>query len=354
MTDIGSDCGECKALANIGIEIGRSAGYARLDLARDARPYRSHVRCRGRELASGTKDSPTMTRMIQFAMASIGVGVLVLGLKYLAYWLTGSVALYSDALESIVNVAAAVAAFLAIRVSVKPADRNHPYGHYKAEYFSAVVEGVLIVVAALSIFREAYLVYQTPRAISAPAEGLLLNGLATVVNGFWCWMLLRHGRQRRSPALTADGWHLFTDVLSSVGVILGLILATATGLTILDPILAVLVALNILWSGWTLVKQSVGGLMDTSAAPEVVDRIRELISENATGAIEAHDLRSRDAGRATFIDFHLVVPGEMSVSDAHDICDRIERALKAEVGDALITIHVEPEDKAEHQGIVVL
>lgn len=295
-----------------------------------------------------------MERTQQLALASVAVGIVVLALKFLAYWLTGSVALFSDALESVVNVAAAVAAVIAIRLSAKPPDRTHLYGHHKAEYFSAVLEGVLIVLAALLIAREAYAAYLVPRAIEAPLQGLAINAVATVINAAWCRVLMRQGRKRRSPALFADGKHLFTDVLSSVAVIAGVGLAALTGWTVLDPLLAVLVALHILWSGWHLVRDSVGGLMDAAPPPEELERIREIISDRAAGAIEAHDLRTRHAGRATFVDFHLVVPGTMSVADAHDICDRIEQALKAEMGYAFITIHVEPEDKAKHSGIVVL
>lgn len=295
-----------------------------------------------------------MTRTVKIAVASLAVGLLVLALKFQAYRLTGSVALLSDALESIVNVAAAAAALVAIRFSAKPADSNHPYGHHKAEYFSAVIEGVLIVLAALLIFREAYLAYLAPRAITAPLEGLMVNGAATLINGGWCWVLLREGRRLKSPALAADGRHLLADVLSSLAVIVGVALVAATGWLLLDPLLAVAVGINILWSGWVLVRDSVGGLMDAAPAADVLDRIRDLISNNAEGAIEAHDLRTRHAGRRTFVDFHLVVPGGMSVSQAHDICDRIEQALKKEMGDAVVTIHVEPEDKAKHKGIVVV
>lgn len=290
----------------------------------------------------------------KLALANIGVGFAVLGLKYLAFMLTGSIALYSDALESIINVAAAIGAFLAVRLSAKPADKNHPYGHHKVEYFAAVIEGVLIVVAALSIFQAAYVGYLNAKPLAAPMEGLLVNAFASAINGGWCWVLIRQGRRRRSPAIVADGKHLLTDVLSSAGVLFGVSLVVATEWAALDSILAALVALNILWSGWGLVKTSVGGLMDEAAASDVVERIRTLISTHATGALEAHDLRTRHAGRATFIDFHLVVPGHMAVSDAHDICDRIERAIRDEIEDAITTIHVEPENKAKHGGIVVL
>jgi cation diffusion facilitator family transporter len=295
-----------------------------------------------------------MPRLQVLASISIAVALAVLGLKYAAYYLTGSVALFSDAVESIINLVTAGMTLYAIHVSAKPADRDHPYGHQKAEYFSAVVEGVLIIIGAVLILRESYLAFMAPRMPEATVEGLVFNGLATLLNGGWALALLREAGRRRSPALKADGRHLLADVYTSAGVIVGLALAVATGWAVLDPVLAGFVALNILWSGWQLVRESVGGLMDEALAPKAVERIREAISTHAEGAIEAHDLRTRYAGRRTFIDFHLVVPGTMSVSDAHDICDAIERALRAEADDALITIHVEPENKAKHQGIVVL
>ena len=288
------------------------------------------------------------------ALGSVAVGVLVLALKYAAYLLTGSVALYSDALESVVNVAAAGAALLALRVSARPADAGHPYGHHKAEYLSAVLEGVLIILAALAILREAYLGYLDPRPLDAPAEGLAVNALAGAVNGAWSWFLIRHGRRWRSPALVAAGKHLLADVVTSAGVLAGVGLAAATGWLVLDPALAALVAVNVLWSGWGLVRQSVGGLMDEAAAPEVLARIRALISEHAEGALEAHDLRTRNAGRSTFVDFHLVVPGDMRVAEAHAICDRIEAALREDVEGTVVVIHVEPDERAERRGVLVL
>jgi cation diffusion facilitator family transporter len=213
---------------------------------------------------------------------------------------------------------------------------------------------VLIIVAALAILREAYFGFLSPRVIDAPMHGLAINAIAGVINAAWSWLLIRHGRRLRSPALVADGRHLFTDVVTSAVVIIGLLLVPLTGWAWLDSALAAMVAVNILWSGWGLVKESIGGLMDEALPETTLVRVREIIALNAEGAIEAHDLRTRHAGRMTFIDFHLVVPGAMSVTDAHDICDRLERALKADVEDALITIHVEPDNKAKHSGIVVL
>lgn len=295
-----------------------------------------------------------LDKATRLALATIGVGLVVLGLKLLAWWLTGSVALLSDALESVVNVAAAGLAYWALWVAAQPADARHPYGHHKAEYLSAVAEGVLIVVAALVILHEAFWAVTRPRAIDAPWWGLALNAAATLVNLIWALVLLGRGRIWRSPALGADGQHLLADVVTSIGVIAGIMIAVRFELPLLDPALAALVALNILYTGQRLVRRSVAGLMDAAPDPHTLERIRQVIATSATGAMEAHDVRTRYAGRAAFVEFHLVVPGEWSVAEAHAVCDRIEAALKAELEGAVITIHVEPEDKAKAEGVPVL
>jgi cation diffusion facilitator family transporter len=286
------------------------------------------------------------------AAASIGVAFAVMGIKYVAYLMTGSVALFSDALESIVNVLTGITAFIAIRVGASPPDRRHPFGHHKAEYFAAVLEGALIIVAALLIFHEAYKALLQPRMLTDPVAGLLVNTLATVLNAGWAWLLIDRGRAWRSPALAGDGRHLLSDVITSVGVLGGLILATVTGWSILDPLLAGAVAINILRIGYELAKQSMSQLMDEAASPEVQFRIREAIKANGGGALQAHDVRTRTAGPATFIEFHLVVPGDMSVQGAHDICDRLEAAIEDAIEGAQVVIHVEPEHKAKHKGAV--
>jgi len=288
------------------------------------------------------------------AATSVAVALVVLALKSLAWWMTGSVALFADALESVVNVAAASAALVAIRYAALPADANHPYGHHKAEYFSAVLEGALILVAAFIILNEAWASWNSPREphLTLAAFGVVIT--ATAMNAAWCWVLFRRGKALRSPALLADARHLLADVVTSTGAVLGLALAVATGLFWLDPLLAALTAVNILFSGVRLVRESVGGLMDEAVSPEMMTRIRDIVAQEAEGALEAHDIRSRQAGRSTFIEFHLVVPGEMQVVDAHAICDRVEAALRAALGEAIITIHVEPEGKAKHRGVVVL
>lgn len=295
-----------------------------------------------------------MPRAIKIACGSLAVGLVVLAAKLLAWGLTGSVALLSDALESIVNVATALAALVAVRIAAAPADADHPFGHHKAEYFAAVMEGVLIVIAAMFILREAWGAYLSPRTITAAVPGLALIALASVLNAGWARVLMREGRSLRSPALAAEGRHLWADVATSAGVALGVAAALVTGWHWLDPLMAVAVAAHILWSGWQVIRGSVGGLMDESVPEADLERMRGVIAENADGAVEAHDLKARHAGQATFVEFHLVVPGEMSVDVAHDICDRLEAALHRAFDGSRVTIHVEPEHKAKHSGIVVL
>ncbi len=290
----------------------------------------------------------------RIAMASVAIGVIVLAIKYVAYHVTGSVALFSDALESIVNVVAGLIALWAVTLSYKPADSDHPFGHTKAEYFSAVVEGVLIVVAALLILREAWAAYLVPRSLDEPLAGIAINAVATVINAGWAVFLIRRGRDRRSPALAADGQHIMADVVTSVGVLGGLLLATVTGWTILDPLMAAFVALNILREGFKVVTSSLSGLMDQAIDPVEEASVRDLISAHAEGAIEVHDLKTRLAGRAMFIEFHMVVPEAMTVGVAHDICDRIEDALQEAFAGARVSIHVEPEGEAKQTGVPVL
>ncbi|RWA70374.1 cation diffusion facilitator family transporter [Mesorhizobium sp.] len=300
-----------------------------------------------RETTTVAAKAATRQKVERLAFWSIVVAGVVLALKVAAWYITGSVALYSDAAESIVNVIASAAAFWAIQVSYKPADQDHPFGHHKAEYFSAVLEGVLIVVAALLILNEVWRSWQHPAPLEQPWKGLAVNGVATVVNALWAWTLIRTGRNAKSPALVADGQHIMTDVVTSVGVFGGLVGAVLTGWQILDPALAVIVALNILWQGWHVIGSSMSGLMDRAVDTQEHMQIRDIISANSKGALEVHDLKTRIAGRATFIEFHLVVDADMTVGASHVICDRIEDALKAEIPSVRVTIHVEPDDEAK-------
>jgi cation diffusion facilitator family transporter len=300
------------------------------------------------------KSLPKATRIQTLAIGSIVVAVAVMAIKYVAYLKTGSVALYSDALESIVNVITAIAALTAIRVGIRPPDAEHPFGHHKAEYLSAVLEGALIIIAAIMILREAYDAFLNPRTLTEPALGLAINGFATALNAGWALLLIRSGRGWGSMALAADGRHILTDVVTSVGVFVGLVLAALTGWSILDPLLACAVAVNILWTGYKLAIESMSGLLDERASTEIEARIHRAIANNGAGALEAHDIRTRHAGRMTFIEFHLVVPGDMTVAAAHEICDRLEDAIEAELVDADVVIHVEPDEKAKPDAAIAL
>jgi len=305
-------------------------------------------------ICAGASGIGIMDRSLKIALGSFCVSILVLAIKYAAYWITGSVALYSDALESIINVVTAVAVIVAIKAASVPPDEQHPYGHHKAEYLSAVIVGTMIVGAAVAILNEAYHGFIAPKSIDAPVLGLAVSTGATLLNIGWSYVLIQQGRAYRSASLVADGKHLMADVVTSLGVLVGVVLVIVTGIIQLDSAIAALVALHVLWSGWAVIRESASGLLDETAPPEELAVIREVISINAKDALEAHALRTRHAGRVTFIDFHLVVPTAMTVGDAHAICDKIEAALKEAIVGAITTIHVEPEEKAKHTGIVVI
>ena len=291
-------------------------------------------------------NKPSQFTAMHLAIGSIVIALMVLALKYSAYLLTNSVGLYSDALETVVNLTAGIGVVAAVWMSEKPADHNHPFGHHKAEYLSAVAEGVFVLLAAFSIFREAYDGLVNPQPLDANWLGMSLNAGAGLLNGLWAYMLINHGKRLRSPALIADGRHLYTDIISSIGVLAGVVIAIWTGLYWLDSLLAFAIALSILWTGWQLLKGSFSGLMDEAIDEEEQDQIRDIIIANAFGAIEAHDLRTRHSGPVIFVEFHLVVPSAMTVHAAHAICDRIEHALMDSLPYANVIIHIEPEDMA--------
>ena len=296
--------------------------------------------------AIATTDA-NQAKTARLAAVNIAVAAAVMGIKYLAYHVSGSVALYSDAMESIVNVMTAIAALLAVRIAHKPPDADHPFGHHKAEFFAAIFEGAMIAVAALLILAKAYEALRTGPDFSEAGLGLGINALAAVINASWAYLLIDRGRSWRSPALVADGWHLVTDVITSIGVIAGLVVAVVTGWKILDPIIAAIIAVNILWTGYRIALESMSSLMDQAASPEIEKQIHNAIAANGHGALQAHDIRTRQAGRALFIEFHLVVPGAMTVDEAHAICDRLEEAIEAALEGSEVVIHVEPDHKAK-------
>jgi cation diffusion facilitator family transporter len=278
---------------------------------------------------------------------SIAAALLTLGLKGLAWWLTGSVSLLSDALESIINLAAAVAAYAAVWYAARPADASHPFGHEKIEYFSSGLEGGLILVAAGGIAWTAVERLIHPRPLEGLTLGLGLSLLAACINGLVAWMLLHVGRKHGSIVLEADGQHLMTDVWTSAGVLAGLGLVAWTGQYWLDPVLALLVAANILWTGASLVWRSFKGLMDAALPEEELEAIRTAVRAQLEPGMDFHALRTRQAGRRRFADFHLLVPGRMTVQSAHDLMNRIEKAVEEALPGLEVTVHVEPAESHE-------
>lgn len=285
------------------------------------------------------------------ATGTIIVSVVVLFLKLGAWALTGSVALFSDAMESLVNVSAAVLAWFAVRYAQRPADDGHNFGHHKAEYFSAVIEGIMIIVAALLIVDQAISALVSGADASLTPLALVVNALALLVNLLWAQVLMRSGRRLGSPAFTAGGRHLMSDVWTSAGVMVGLVLVLATGWDVLDPVMALLVAINILREGLQVVSESVDGLMDKAVTTEEQETIQTAILGAGGGALQIHGLKTRRAGKAMFVEFHMVVDGAMSVAEAHEICDRLEDEIETALPGVHVTIHVEPDHKLEDSGI---
>jgi len=286
----------------------------------------------------------------RYAWISIAAALCTIALKTTAYVVTGSVALLSDALESLVNLLAAVVALIALSVAARPADEEHTYGHYKAEYFSSGFEGALIVVAAVSIGVTAVLRLLDPRPLTDVGIGTLIAGIATVINLAVARVLSRVGRQQGSITLEADARHLMADVLTSAGAIVGVFAVSATGMHWIDPVVGLLIATHILWAGLGLVRRSMLGLMDT-ALPESVQRvIREILEAHQKGGVQFHALRSRQAGARQFISFHVLVPGDWTVQQGHNLLEEIEEQIHAELPASTIFTHLEPiEDPASFE-----
>ena len=259
----------------------------------------------------------------RFAWLSIAAAAVTILLKTLAWRITGSVGLLSDAAESLVNLVAAIIALVALKVSIRPPDKNHPFGHSKAEYFSAGAEGMMIFIAAAVIMYTAVQRFIHPRPIEDVGIGLLVSVLASVVNGLVAWVLLKNGRQRRSMTLIADGKHMLTDVWTSVGVLVGVGLVWLTGWQRLDPIVAFAVGVNILVTGAKLVGQSGTALLDVSLPKEDNEAIRDFLDAHSNDHVKFHAVRTREAGYRRFLEFHMLVPGSWTVKQGHDAIDEI-------------------------------
>jgi cation diffusion facilitator family transporter len=279
----------------------------------------------------------------RYAWLSIGAAIATIGLKTVAWWLTGSVGLLSDALESVVNLAAALLALSMLRLAASPPDADHPYGFSKAEYFSAGIEGALIVLAAAGILWTATPRLITPRELDMPFAGLALTVVASGINLAVAMSLLRAGREHHSITLEADGRHLLTDVWTSAGVIAGVALVFVTGWLRLDPLIAMAVAVHILWTGFGLVRRSVRGLLDPAISAEDQHEVTKLFGEYSRRyGVSFHALRTRQAGARRFVSFHMLVPDAWTVAHAHKLSEEIESRMRAMVPNAGILVHIEP------------
>lgn len=259
---------------------------------------------------------------------SIATAIATILLKFYAYYLTGSMGLFSDALESFVNLFAAVIALVLLHISEKPADKDHEFGHGKAEYFSGAIEGALILIAAFSIIWSAVPRLLNPVVLENVSVGLLISLAASFLNLVVGLILIRNGKQKKSLVLEADGRHLMTDVWTSVGVIVAIILVKFTGWLILDPIIAIAVALNIIYSGYNLLMRSASGLMDAAIPQEELEKVTVYLDALKEKKIDYHSLMTREAGQRKFISFHLLVPGKWTVKEGHDHADIIEQHIE--------------------------
>ncbi|HEY5185154.1 MAG TPA: cation diffusion facilitator family transporter [Actinomycetes bacterium] len=287
-----------------------------------------------------------------FAWLAVAAAVVTIALKTGAWMMTGSVGLLSDAAESVVNLVAAFVALVALRVAALPPDENHHFGHTKAEYFSAAIEGIMIFVAAVVIIFSAVERLLHPRPLENVGIGLVISSLATVVNGVVGVLLIRAGARYRSITLTADGKHLLTDVWTSIGVVVGVLAVALTGWLRLDPIVAIAVGINIVVTGWRLLARSVDGLMDHALGDEDHGRIVRVLDRLASDTVHFHALQTRESGHVRFVSVHVLVPGAWTVQRGHDLLEQVEEAIRAELGHVEVHTHLEPvEDPTAYEEI---
>ena len=298
----------------------------------------------------GLPEESEVSAVLRMVYLSIATSLATIALKFGAYFLTGSVSLWSDALESLVNLAAALVALGALIVAERPADERHMYGHDKAEYFSSGVEGALILVAAVSIIWSAVHRLVDPQPLARLGPGIVIAFLAGAMNFATARIMLKVARQHDSIVIEADAKHLLTDVWTSAGIIGGLLVVMAMPQwAVLDPVMAIAVGIHIVVTGVGLLRRSADGLMDAALPASELKRAEALIRTELPDGANFHALRTRKAGARRFLELHLLVPGTMSVLESHALCDRIEATLMAHLAKAHVTIHVEPrETQAPH------
>lgn len=288
--------------------------------------------------------------LTKFAWLSIAAALATIALKTGAWWVTGSVGLLSDAAESVVNLIAAVVALYVLRLAARPADKNHHYGHTKAEYFSSGVEGIMIFIAAAAILVFGVRRLMDPQPIEQVGLGLAISVVAALINGAVAFVLMRAGHKYKSITLRADAKHLYTDLITTAGVLVGVLLVGLTGWLWLDPVIAILVGLNILWTGWRLVMESSSGLMDESLPKETNRRLKKILADHTSDQIAFHAFRTRVSGARGFMEFHMLVPGWWTVQQGHDEMENLIDLIKVECPELVVLGHLEPiEDPRSYE-----
>lgn len=293
-------------------------------------------------MTSTGETSARQQRLLRMIYIAIAAAVVTIAMKAAAWLITGSVGLLADAAESLVNLAAAFVALIVIRWAGQPADEDHAYGHEKADYLSAGAEGTMIIVAAIVIGYSAVERLINPVALESVGIGLAVTAVATVINFVVARMLIRVGREEASMTLLADGRHLITDVITSVGVIVGVALVALTGIERLDPVIALIVAVNIVVTGVSLVRGALSGLLDHALEPDEIDRVEAVLDEYREMGMSFHALRTRRAAHRAFISLHVLVPGDWSVQQGHDTAENIEADLRALFDTCTVFTHLEP------------
>jgi cation diffusion facilitator family transporter len=280
--------------------------------------------------------------LTRYAYLSMGAAVATIGLKGLAYWLTGSVGLLSDAVESLVNLAGAAIALAMLTVAARPADQEHRYGHSKAEYFASGAEAILIILAAVAISATAVGRLVSPKPLEQTGAGLVVTVVASVINFVVARVLLSAGRRYNSITLEADGRHLMTDVWTSVAVIVGVAGVAVTGWLRLDPLIAIAVSINILWTAFQLIQKSVSGLMDTALPANEQQALERILDTYRKQGVQFHEVRTRTAAALRFVELHVLVPGAWTVHDSHHLVEQIEADIRQAISEVTVSTHLEP------------
>lgn len=289
-----------------------------------------------------TNNLSSKKSLASIAWYSIVASILTILIKSAAYYITGSVGFMSDAMESVINLIAGIVAFFSLTIAAQPADSEHPFGHDKAEYFSSMIEGVLITLAAIGIAYAAINRIYHPRPLEELDFGMALSIFATLINLGTARILLHYGRKHNSITLEADAHHLMTDVWTTVGIVVGIILVKITNWQILDPIMAILVAISILYTGAKLIVRSTDGLMDKKLSEKDMIQIKEILDRHKVRGIDYHALYTRQASSKRFINFHLLFPGDWSVHQAHEITKEIEKEIVERLPNSEVFVHLEP------------